>query len=126
MAASLVSSFPKSNYQFDEDSEFCYYCDIPFNNHAQELEHIKKYHPWAPEAKAEHAGGEGIITCNLCSDGKMKAKEFKNNKGLIYHQQRVHRGSKFIVCDNPKCRRKFRDISEFEDHKPRCGKNLKA
>ncbi|CAB4290068.1 unnamed protein product [Prunus armeniaca] len=115
-------------YQFDEDSVFCNYCDIPFNNHAQVVEHIKDNHPWAPEAKAEYVGREGIIACNLCSDGNMNAKQFENNNGLIYHQKMVHRGSKskFIMCYKPKCRRKFSNTSEFEDHKPRCGKNLKA
>lgn len=116
------------NYQFDEDSVFCDYCDIPFNNYAKLLEHIKVNHPWAYEAKDEDVGRGEIITCNLCSDRNMNSKKFENNKGLIHHQQMVHRGSKSktFACSKPTCQRKFSNRSELEDHKPRCRKNLKA
>ncbi|KAL6269992.1 hypothetical protein ACE6H2_026903 [Prunus campanulata] len=113
---------------FDEHAVFCIYCDIPLKNYAMMLEHIKDNHPWAVEAKVEDAGRGEIMTCNLCSDGNMNTKAFENNNGLICHQKMVHRGSKsnFVVCNKPKCQRKFSNKSEFEDHKLKCGKKPKA
>ncbi|CAL8175854.1 unnamed protein product [Prunus armeniaca] len=76
-------------------------------------------------AKAEDVGRGEIITCNLCSHGN--SKQFENNKGLISHQKMVHRGPKsnFFVCNKEKCQRKFSNKSEFDHHKPRCGKKPK-